>query len=596
MPRISEQDIARIREATDIVQLVSERVVLKQKGRLFWGCCPFHQEKTPSFKVDPAAGLWYCFGCGEGGDVVGYTMRMENLDFPETIRTLADRANIELELIESSASKGLRSKVFAVCADAATFYHHVLTTSPDNDAVRARAYLAGRDFGSEIAHEWTLGYAPGRGETLKYLRERGHEHEAIIASNVAVSYDGETRDRFYARVMFPIFDLQNRCIAFGGRALDDGMVKYINTSDTPIFSKQTQLYGLNVAKSDIVASRTVLVVEGYTDVIALHSAGHRNAVATLGTSLTAGHLKLLSRFASRIVYVFDGDEAGKRAADRATEFIDTAITPEYARNPVEIDVLVLPPGSDPADMMASEDGRIAFEKLLAEVTPLIEQVLAWRLARYDLTRLEQQQRAIDDAVSVLAPIKGSVIASGYAQLIVDSLVAAGARVTLEQVLSALKSARTLPRHETAETPVATPVQTTVALTPMEVEVLGLMIANSAARRNLSECLTVEMLDTDVACELFEKIAAAPPEAMGATILAELAPAVVNKLAAYDFDAATHADNALTREVSQRVMHAHREKEIARLRLEMGQENDETRKAELAAAIAKLRTSTVVGGA
>lgn len=452
MARISDDDIAKVREATDIISVVSDRVVLRQKGRIFWGLCPFHQEKSPSFKVDPTTQMWHCFGCGEGGDAFKFVMKTESLDFPESIKVLADRARIDITFEEGPPGAGTRSqRLRAVCQATADYYNAILRGSRTPGAENARAYLAGRNFGSEVAKTWNLGFAPGRGQLVAHLASLGFTADEMVEANVAVRPDrGSVRDRFYDRVMFPITDLAGRTIAFGGRVLDPkGAPKYLNSNDTPIFHKSANVYGIHQAKPAIIGSKTALVVEGYTDVIALHSAGFANAVATLGTALTDRHVKLLSRLASRVVYVFDGDEAGMRAADRAVEFIDETITPESSGSPVLLDVVVLPGGVDPADLVGGPDGAAKLAALIDSAVPLLTFAINRRLDRWDLGRPEEMQRALGDAASVLAPIKGSVMATAYAQQIVDRLWAAGAQVDLGQVLKEIQQAKPVGRAAAA---------------------------------------------------------------------------------------------------------------------------------------------------
>lgn len=422
MGRIPDEDISRVRDATDLVALVSERVQLKQKGRLFWGCCPFHQEKTPSFKIDPATQLWHCFGCGLGGDAYGFVMRTEGLEFGEAVRTLADRAHIEITEEAGGAPRGLKERIVAANEAAVAFYHDTLRRSPAPDAAKARDYLAARGFGSDVAATWRLGYAPGHGALVRHLSAEGFTAEEIVSANLGLKGTGGLRDRFFERVMFPIFDLQGRAVAFGGRVLGSGEPKYLNTQETPVFHKSAQMFGIDRAKATITSSGTAIVVEGYTDVIALHGAGVTNAVATLGTALTREHLRLLSRFARRIVYLFDGDAAGLRAADRAAEFVDMDNTIEAGRGRVELFAAVVPDGQDPADLVA-EKGAEALSALVDGATPLLRFVIDRRLERWDLERPEERTRALAEAAQVLAPIKQSLLADDYASYIAGRLFA-----------------------------------------------------------------------------------------------------------------------------------------------------------------------------
>jgi len=423
MGRISDEDVARVRDATDIVALISETTPLRQKGRLFWGLCPFHGEKTASFKVDPATQLWHCFGCSLGGDAYGFVMKTQNLDFPDAIRLLADRARIEIvEEGGAGVPMGRKERLVAASGAAAEYFHKQLASSKDASADTARKYLAGRGFGSDVAKRWTLGYASGgRGVLAAWLATQGFTREEAVQANLALIGDkGETKDRFFNRVMFPIADLQGRVIAFGGRVIGDGQPKYLNSSDTPIFHKSANMYAIDRAKSAIVSTGTAVVVEGYTDVIALHEAGITNVVATLGTALTAQHLKLLGRFAKRIVYLFDGDAAGMRAADRAAEFLDFSSTPEAGASRVDLLVAVMPDGLDPADLVAAR-GADAMSAVIDGAHPLVRFVIDRRLEAHDLSSPEGRTRALDDAAGVIASLRGSILAQDYANYVAGRL-------------------------------------------------------------------------------------------------------------------------------------------------------------------------------
>jgi DNA primase len=438
--RISEDDVARVRDATDLVQLVSETVPLNQKGRLFWGRCPFHGEKTPSFKLDPATQLWHCFGCGLGGDAFGFVMRSENLDFPDAVRRLADRARIEIIEEAGGAPAGQKERLLAACEATADFYHKQLTGSREAGPAKAREYLKSRCFNTEVAKRFRLGYAPGRAQLSAHLGKQGFTADEIVLANLAMRDErtGKLRDRFYERVMFPITDLSGRVIAFGGRVLGSGEPKYLNSSDTPVFHKSANMYGISMAKADIVRTGVAVVVEGYTDVIALHEAGMRNAVATLGTALTPQHVKLLGRFAKNVVYLFDGDEAGMRAADRAGEFLDWQATPEAGSARIDLKVALIPDGMDPADYVGAK-GADGMQPVVDNAQPLLRFVLDRRLAQHDLTSPEGRSRALDSAVRVLAGIRGSLLAQDYANYLAGRL-----STDYATVLAVLKDAKPEP--------------------------------------------------------------------------------------------------------------------------------------------------------
>ena len=388
---------------------------MRQRGKDFWCCCPFHQEKTPSCKVDSVSQTWHCFGCGEGGDIISYVRKLDDVDFVDAVRFLARRANIELtESAQASKAHSLKARLKAVCAETASYYHMLLMRSSDEGAASARSYLSGRDLGGTIPASWNLGYAPGRRQLVTHLRSLGYTDKEMIDANVAVRGQQGVNDRFFNRVTFPINDVRGDCIAFGGRVIGQGEPKYLNTGDTPIFHKSEVLFALDKAKARMTSTGDAIVVEGYTDVIALHESGFTNVVATLGTSLTRQHIRLLSHHAkSRIIYLFDGDEAGQRAADRALQFIDSSITPEAGVSRVDLCAVTLPDNLDPAEFIAAR-GPEAFKQVLDGAIPLIRFGIDRRLSRYDLSTPEGRARATNEALAVLASIKDSLLAKDYA--------------------------------------------------------------------------------------------------------------------------------------------------------------------------------------
>ncbi len=359
---ISDEEKDQVRAASDLVAIVQETVELKPRGHEFWGCCPFHGEKTPSFHIIPATQVWHCFGCGEGGDVFTYIMKRENLSFPESIRYLADRAGIELHDTGDRRERGTkRARIYDLCAETAQFYHTMLMRGKDG---RPREYFASRGMGGDVCRRYCLGFAPGRNMLVAHLSQAGFTPQEMIDANVAVSRGrGQLADRFYDRVMFPIFDEQGHNIAFGGRIMGDGQPKYLNTAETSVFHKKRNLYGFNWAKEFIVAQDSAIVVEGYTDCIACWEAGIKNVVATLGTALTEHHVKTLTRFAKRIVYMFDGDAAGQKAARRAIQFIE--------QDSMDLRCVVLPDGNDPMEFITAHGGE-ELQKRIDAAEPLMD--------------------------------------------------------------------------------------------------------------------------------------------------------------------------------------------------------------------------------
>lgn len=423
MAGISEEDIQRVREANDIVSVFADRVQMRQKGRTFWCCCPFHDETTPSCQVDPATQLFYCFGCHEGGDVFSYIMKTEDIDFPDAVRMLARRAGLEIhETGKDAVSHSYKTRLREVCAETREFYHYQLMRVKTPEADSARAYLSSRGLGGDVAKRWMLGFAPGRDALIGHLKKKGYTHKEMIDANVVVSYEGRRpKDRFFNRIMFPISDEQGECIAFGGRVIGTGEPKYLNSQETPLFHKSNVLYGLDRAKSSMTSTGAAIVVEGYTDVIALHEAGVKNAVATLGTALTKQHIRVLSRHAGkRIVYLFDGDEAGQRAADRALGFIGDSMTPEAGRRRIELAACTLPDNLDPADFVAQR-GVDELQSQLDRAKPLISYGIDRRLGGHDTSTAEGRSAAFADAIGILAPIKDSLLAKDYAVQIASRL-------------------------------------------------------------------------------------------------------------------------------------------------------------------------------
>ena len=417
---ISNEDKERVRRETDVLALVGETVELRQRGNTWWGCCPFHNEKSPSFHVDPRTGLWKCFGCGESGDVFAYVMKRESLEFTDAIRYLADRAGIELTE-EANVPRGpRRNRLVEALAEAESFYCTMLMRGRSAGAAEARRYLAGRDFGAAVCRDWCLGYAPGRSSLVTHLRSRGFTVAEMLAADLAVKGRGGPRDRFFDRVMFPIHDRLGRPVGFGGRVMGDGKPKYLNTKETPVFHKSKELFAFDRAKEGMVATGDAIVCEGYTDVIAMHRAGFTNTVAALGTSFSADHVRTISGLAkAHIICMFDGDEAGQRAAERAVQYID--------KTRLEMLCVILPDGQDPAEYL-SDHGADAMRDRLAEARPLMDFVFDKRLQGFNLKIPGQRVAALDSLAEVLASLEGSVLLGQYVTSVALMLGASDAEV------------------------------------------------------------------------------------------------------------------------------------------------------------------------
>lgn len=412
MAKIREDDIDLLRDKADLVEVISSHTHLKKAGgHTYKGLCPFHSEKTPSFTVDTAKGLFFCFGCSKGGNVYHFVQEIENLPFPEAVEWIARRFNYELRYEDQTPGQahayGMKRRLADANKAAAEFFHRALMESPD--AEPARAYLSSRGFGREVAERWQLGYAPGRNSLCRHLLDRDFTQEEIVKADLGrvSERDGALYDSFRQRIIFPTWSLQDDVVAFGARALGDQQPKYLNTGETPLFSKSRFMYGLNRAKSSIAKSHAI-VVEGYTDVIALHEAGITQAVATNGTALGETHFELLKKFASRAVLMFDSDNAGQAATERGFGL--------HHRIGLEVLVAPLPPGRDPADMVA-QDGAEGISKVIAGGQPLLEFKLEQTISKLALDTPEARSKAVREAVQVLGWLPDPIAQHEYAFMV-----------------------------------------------------------------------------------------------------------------------------------------------------------------------------------
>jgi len=359
---IPEETIARVLEGTDIVDLVGRYFPLKRAGRNFVALCPFHHEKTPSFHVSPDRQSFHCFGCGKGGTAIGFVMEMEKVPFPEAVELLADRCGIRIER-SGAGSPEKRKHLFDIMLRAMRFFEKSLASEAGREA---SDYLARRGISAESIKAFHLGYSPpGWDGLLREARSAGIEPATLASAGLIISREGGGfYDRFRNRLMFPIWNNQEKVVGFGARSLDPAeSAKYINSPETPLFSKGKLLYGLNLAKNEIIRSGCVVVVEGYTDVIMAHQHGIANVVATLGTALGREHVRLLKRYARRCTLVYDGDAAGQKASDSSLEV--------FVEEEMDTAVATLPEGKDPCDCLV-ESGPGVFSECLAGAVGMFE--------------------------------------------------------------------------------------------------------------------------------------------------------------------------------------------------------------------------------
>ncbi|MCF0096410.1 DNA primase [Micromonospora sp. MH99] len=410
--RIRDEDIALVRERTSIGDVISETVTLKSAGGgNLKGLCPFHDEKSPSFNVSPARNVWYCFGCGAGGDAIKFLMDAEHLSFVESVERLAGRAGIQLRYVEDDRStprprpqQGQRQRLVAAHAAAVDFYRAQLSTA---GARPAREFLAKRGFDRAAAERYGCGFAPDGWDLLtKHLRQQGFTHQELVTAGLSrEARSGTLIDRFRRRLLWPIRDLAGDVIGFGARKLfdDDDGPKYLNTPETPIYKKSHVLYGIDQAKREIAKQGRAVIVEGYTDVMACHLAGVTTAVATCGTAFGADHIGVLRRLlldtdsvAGEIIFTFDGDAAGQKAALRAFSDDQRFVGRTF--------IAVSPDNMDPCDLRLAK-GDLAVRDLVARREPLVDFALRHEISRFDLDTVDGRVEAMRRAAPLVAQLK-----------------------------------------------------------------------------------------------------------------------------------------------------------------------------------------------
>ena len=481
--RIRDDDIQAVKERTDLVQLASQYLTLKKAGAdRVVGLCPFHQEKTPSFGISPSKQLYYCHGCGAGGDSIRFIRELEHLSYIEAVERLAQQAGVHLryegDSPEARRAAARRQSLFRANEQAAELYARMLAEG--KEAGDARAYVAERGILPETVATFGIGYAPGYPDFLlrRLTQARDLGPEILLEAGLATRGDDATvRDRFRGRLIFPIHDLQGHGIGFGARILPSDpragdQAKYLNTAETPVYKKHDVLYNLHRARSAIAKTGEVFVVEGYTDVIGFTQAGIENAVATCGTALGEGHFRQLSRFAQRAIMAFDSDEAGARAAERAAEFQERFPS-------VQTVVMILPRDLDPADFVA-EHGAEGVHEAAKTARPLVEYMVRRTIGRHDLSTVEGQSRAVADAMPVIEGLTDPVRRSEYAHLVADL-----AGVTEFSVVQALDARR---RGRPAEVVVESPRRLS-ARDRVEREMLKLLVRDRGVYDEYASQLT-----------------------------------------------------------------------------------------------------------
>jgi len=414
---IPEDTIARVRESINLVELIRESVPgLKKSGRNFLARCPFHQEKTPSFNVNPELGLFKCFGCGVGGDAFKFLMLQENLTYPEAIRKIATRVGVEVEedrreVVTGDAKE--RQVLYGLLEDAARFYHRYLLESPEADA--ARTYLTKRGLTEESIKSFCIGYAPASGHALRDAAGRKGWSTEILEKAGLLKKRGDSGrivDHFWNRIIFPIWDSQGRMVAFGGRAMGDAIPKYINSPETPVYSKSRHLYGLFQGLASLRQKRHMVILEGYMDVVVCHQFGFDYSAATLGTALTEDHVRLLRRYADRITLLFDPDSAGMAATVRGGELL--------IADGFTVDVVTLPDGKDPDELLV-ESGPGALEQFLKTAVPFMDYFIQATLKKHPGLSPESKLAAAREILPVIRKMKDPLLQDEHLSRLAQAL-------------------------------------------------------------------------------------------------------------------------------------------------------------------------------
>lgn len=401
-----QEILEEVRVQNDIVDVISEYLPLKQKGTSYFGLCPFHNEKTPSFSVSSERQFYYCFGCGAAGNVYTFIMQMENDTFPEAVKRLADRVHITLpqpQYTQQAKEQELqRQRLFDLHKKAGRFFYEKLH-EPVGE--QARAYLQKRQMNDNIQKKFGIGYAPkGQQELYQYLQKQGFSQQELQKSGLIIEGKEEKGyfDRFRNRLMFPILDIQGRVIGFGGRILSQGEPKYLNSPETLLFNKSKNLYGLNFAKN--TRKREIILVEGYMDMISLYQAGFRNVAASLGTAFNQEHAKVLKKYADSVILLYDSDDAGTMAAQRAI--------PILTQNGFYVKVLQVPNGKDP-DEFIKQSGAKAFSRLLANAQHYITFQIQCLKKQYDLTQPQQKVEFTTKTANILSKLDNDIERNVY---------------------------------------------------------------------------------------------------------------------------------------------------------------------------------------
>ena len=408
--RYSEELIEEVRSRNDIVDVISGYVKLKKSGSNYFGLCPFHNEKSGSFSVSPSKQMYYCFGCGAGGNVITFIMEYENYTFMEAVRMLAERAGIELpqmeETPEERKSRDIRSQLLEINKLAAVYYFHQLRGQNGSTAMN---YLKKRELGDETIQRFGLGYSSMYSDDLyRYIKSKGYKDDILKESGLFTYGDGKVTDKFWNRVMFPIMDTNNRVIGFGGRVMGDGKPKYLNSPETKLFDKSRNLYGLNIARTS--RKPNIIICEGYMDVISLHQAGFNQAVASLGTAFTSGQASLMKRYTDQVLITYDSDGAGVKAALRAIPILKEA--------GLTTKVINMKPYKDPDEFIKGL-GAEAFQERIDKAQNSFMYEISAMEQNYDLTDPDSKTRFFNEVAGRIVGFEEELERNNYIEAVAD---------------------------------------------------------------------------------------------------------------------------------------------------------------------------------
>lgn len=473
----SEQVLEEIQNKADIVEIIGSYIPLRRSGRNFKANCPFHKEKTPSFMVSPSKQIFHCFGCGAGGNVFGFVMKMESLDFPEAVRTLAEKSGVELPHFTRAQfeTSGYALQIYKLNELAASFY--ASTLSGTEAGKRAASYLKKRGISDDIIAKAKLGFAPDDWSGLiNFAKDKGVETGLLERAGLALPREGGGHyDRFRNKIIFPIFDIKNRVVAFGARVLDDSLPKYINSPETEVYIKSRHLYGFNFSLQAAREKDFCIIVEGYLDFLVPYQNGIKNIAASLGTALTDSQARLIKRYTKNVVMLYDGDAAGEAASLRGLDI--------FLEEGMQVKVATLPKGLDP-DSFVREKGASEFDSLIAGAADLFDYKLGVLSSRYDAGRSQDKAKICAEMLPTIAKVTDAVLKSEYVKRLGERL-----RVSEGALLSELKKVKPDREYEPSEELSSTAEGSNAAMA--EKIIIGLMLDDPEVIAQVKENLKSE---------------------------------------------------------------------------------------------------------